>query len=40
MQEYTKAVEEFIEKELEQRIENFNMKEFIQGKSSNNKNVH
>lgn len=31
-QDYTKAVEEFIEKELEQRIENFNMKDFIKGK--------
>ena len=29
--DYTKTVEEFIEKELELRIENFSMKDFIKG---------
>ena len=32
IQGYTKAVEEFIEEELEKRIPEFNMRSFIQGK--------
>mgnify|MGYP002042081990 CR=1 FL=1 len=38
-QEYTKMLEEFIEGELEQRIENFCMKDFIKGKFRDQKTI-
>ena len=31
-QEYTKTVEDFIEEQLQKRIENFCMKDFLKGK--------
>ena len=39
-QEYTKMLEEFIEGELEQRVENFCMKDFIKGKTEIKRKTH